>query len=114
MTLRVRLQYTLQSYDEGFVSVRLNQFRSTDSCLSRAGEDFLVLNGSGKDEVLIPIERGTHTLDATVVWPGDTGQGARAEVYGSGTVSLEASLWSKEPQHRFLTRYFSTEFCQRF
>ena len=65
-------------------------------------------------EVRIPIQRGSHMDEVPIVWPGNTGVGAQGKIFSQGTVSLHASMWSDKPEYKFLTKWFGTEYCERF
>jgi hypothetical protein len=97
----VRVGYNLESRDEGVLTLSLDQSQKPESCVPDANA------GSLKTVVTqrVPISRGTHSVVIAVAWPGSSGTGA---------ITLEASLWSKEPSYKFLTRWFGTQFCQRF
>lgn len=110
----VRVQYTLATYDTGFLSLTLDQFPNTQSCIPQAGQEVSRIDVPGSPGNLAPIVRGTHTLEIPVTWPGDTGQGTDGHVMGSGAISFEGSLWSDHPRYRFLTRAFGTQYCVRF
>lgn len=108
----VRLEYTLSSYDKGLISIAVDQFPNRNSCISSETRPFDKIDA--RPESTVPISRGTKTIEIPVTWPGDTGKGTSGGILGTGAISIEGSLWSEPLNHRFLTRYFGTEYCMRF
>jgi hypothetical protein len=99
----VRVRYTLTSYDRAVLSVDLVQFSNRDSCTSDTGR---VIQSAHFAQ---PITRGTHDVETTLTWPGDT-----VPVSETGAVSLQSSMGLEQPSYQFLLRSFGTQFCQRF
>jgi hypothetical protein len=97
----VRIGYNLESRNEGVLTLSLDQSQRPESCVPDANAGWLKTVMTER----VAISRGMHTVEIPVVWNGSGGTGA---------ITLEASLWSKEPSYKVLTRWFGTQFCQRF
>lgn len=107
----VRMAYSLQSHDSAFLVLSLDQFVNVDSCVPTVTDESRVKTVASQR---IPIERGLHTIEIPIEWPGDIGSSAQNRVSGKGTISLEAAMWSEKPTYKFLAQWFGTQFCQRF
>jgi hypothetical protein len=112
--LIVRVAYSLTSRETAILALGLDQFPDSTSCVPPKGD---VNNGGTVATVAeghIPIQRGSHVVEVPIEWPGDTGVGTQGKIFSQGTVSLHASMWSDKPEYKFLTKWFGTEYCERF
>lgn len=112
--LIVRVAYSLTSRETAILSLGLDQFPDKTSCVPSEGD----LDHGGTvatvAEARVPIQRGSYVVEVPIVWPGDTGVGAQGKIFNQGTISLHASMWTDNPEYKFLTKWFGTEYCDRF
>jgi hypothetical protein len=112
--LSVMLQYTLSSSEKGYLSLSLDQFPNTQSCIPSNDENVRAIDVPGDSGYLVPIYRGTHTIKIPVVWTEASAESTSDRTVETGTISFESSLWSDSPRYRILTRFFGTQYCDRF
>jgi len=104
--LIIRIQYTLSSVDRAELVVRLDQFPDRYSCTGSDGVTLLEKN--------MPMSLGSHVVELLVTWPGDTGAGSNGRAFGTGAISISASMGTEKPKYEFLTRKFGTQYCMQF
>jgi hypothetical protein len=112
--LIVRVAYGLASRDTAVLALGLDQFPDRTSCVPAKSDADNVGTVASVAEVRIPIQRGSHVVEVPITWPGDTGVGTQERIFNQGTISLHASMWSDEPEYKFLMTWFGTEYCERF
>jgi hypothetical protein len=108
-TLVATIQYTLVSQDNAVLETNLNQFRSANTC-SRDIEGMVRLVPVSR----IPISRGTHVAEVPLIWPGDTGEGTKGQVFGIGSLSIESSVVLDQLNYNLLTTRFGLAYCMQF
>jgi hypothetical protein len=112
--LIVRVAYSLTSRETATLAIGLDQFSDKTTCVPPKGD---ADNGAivvTVAEARVPIQRGSHVVEVPIVWPGDTGAGTQGKIFNQGTISLHASMWSDQPEYKFLTKWFGTDYCERF
>ncbi len=112
--LIVRVAYGLTSRETAILALGVDQFPDKTSCVPPKGDVDNCGTVATVAEVRIPIQRGSHVVEVPIVWPGDTGAGTQGRIFGQGTISLHASMWSDKPEYKFLTKWFGTAYCERF
>ncbi len=109
VTFNINLSYNLTSGDTAILSISTAQFRSsTEQC---AG------GGELTDAVQVPIVRGRHQAQVSLVWSGDTGASTKGRIFGSGFVSFLPMFWVNNNGARGeRTNLFGTytEYCYQF
>ncbi len=110
---KVRLEYSLFTYDEALLSFRIDQFPNPNSCVPSTDEPYSA-NIPVTPATSIRIYRGMHALEFPISWPGDKRDGANKRVSEVGAISFKASMSTTNPHYQFLTRSFGTQFCVRF
>jgi len=109
VTFNINLSYNLTSADTAILSISTAQFRSsTEQC---AG------GGELTDAVQVPIVRGRHQAQVSLVWSGDTGASTKGRIFGSGFVSFLPMFWVNNNGARGeRTNLFGTytEYCYQF
>jgi len=112
--LIVRVAYSFSSHETAILALNLDQFPDRTSCVPPIGGANNGTTVATVAESRIPIQRGSHMVEVPIVWPGDTGVETQGKIFNGGTISLHASIWSDNPEYRFLTKWFGTEYCERF
>jgi hypothetical protein len=112
--LIAHLAYGLSSRKTAILILGLDQFPDKTSCVPSKGDVDIGSAISTVAEVRIPIQQGSHVVDVPIAWPGDNGVGTQGKIFSQGTISLHASMWSEKPEYKFLTKWFGTEYCERF
>jgi len=109
---KVRLEYSLFTYDEALLSFRIDQFANANSCVPSTDEAYSA-NIPVTPATTIRIYRGTHALEFPISWLGHKRDGANKSAPEVGAISFKASMSTTNPYYQFLTRSFGTQFCMR-
>jgi len=111
---KVRLEYSLLTYEEALLSFRIDQFSNPDSCVPTTDEPNRTNIRITPATTAMRIYRGTHTLEFPISWQGDKREAPNARISENGAISFQASMSTTNPRYQFLTRSFGTQFCMRF
>jgi hypothetical protein len=112
--LIVHVAYGLNSRETAILALGLDQFPDRTSCVPPKGDVDKGSAASTVAEVRIPIQQGSHVVEVPIVWPGDAGVGTKGKIFSQGAISLHVSMWSEKPAYKFQTKWFGTEYCERF